>query len=195
MWPSKITARAAYYPVKPSFNDLNVNEMVQNYGSFDFVDDPNGGPRDIIISNPTPSYVIQSFVIPQLTNIPNSTGNPPPGGRVRCHQLAGPRFQALFQAWEDAGLMDRINDFSGPYNPRYIGGVVHDGNMSRLSKHSWGTAIDLNVDQNQRGVAPARLGEHGTILELVPIANALGFFWGGHYSRKLDGMHFEIAIP
>ncbi|MGH8628263.1 MAG: M15 family metallopeptidase [Gammaproteobacteria bacterium] len=27
---------------------------------------------------------------------------------------------------------------------------------------------------------------------MVPIANAFGFFWGGHFSRR-DGMHFEVA--
>lgn len=31
------------------------------------------------------------------------------------------------------------------------------------------------------------------ILKLVPIANAFGFFWGGHYQNRLDGMHFELA--
>jgi hypothetical protein len=36
------------------------------------------------------------------------------------------------------------------------------------------------------------MGEHGCLLELVPIANEHGFYWGGHFSRK-DGMHFEIA--
>lgn len=29
--------------------------------------------------------------------------------------------------------------------------------------------------------------------ELVPIANDFGFYWGGHFRSRLDGMHFEIA--
>jgi len=30
--------------------------------------------------------------------------------------------------------------------------------------------------------------------KLVPIANELGFYWGGHFTRR-DGMHFELAKP
>jgi len=28
----------------------------------------------------------------------------------------------------------------------------------------------------------------------VPIANRFGFYWGGHYQSRMDGMHFEIAV-
>jgi hypothetical protein len=31
------------------------------------------------------------------------------------------------------------------------------------------------------------------VRELVPIANKHGFYWGGHYSKRADGMHFEAA--
>jgi hypothetical protein len=31
------------------------------------------------------------------------------------------------------------------------------------------------------------------VRELVPIANRLGFFWGGHFQNRLDGNHFEVA--
>jgi hypothetical protein len=32
------------------------------------------------------------------------------------------------------------------------------------------------------------------VRELVPIANAFGFYWGGHFGAgRVDGMHFEVA--
>jgi hypothetical protein len=31
------------------------------------------------------------------------------------------------------------------------------------------------------------------VRELVPIANELGWYWGGHYRKRLDGMHFELV--
>jgi len=40
---------------------------------------------------------------------------------------------------------------------------------------------------------PALVGQKGSVRELVPIANENGFFWGGHFNDRLDGMHFEIA--
>ena len=56
--------------------------------------------------------------------------------------------------------------------------------------HAWGTAFDVNVPWNARGM-PALRGEKDSVRELVPIANSRGF-WGGHFSRR-DGMHFEAS--
>jgi D-alanyl-D-alanine carboxypeptidase len=61
-----------------------------------------------------------------------------------------------------------------------------------LSNHSWGTAIDLNATWNGRGAIPAMMGDRGCIRELVAVAHANGFYWGGHFTTK-DGMHFEVA--
>lgn len=40
---------------------------------------------------------------------------------------------------------------------------------------------------------PALEDAQGSLRELVPIANEHGFFWGGHFKRRPDGMHFEVA--
>ena len=40
---------------------------------------------------------------------------------------------------------------------------------------------------------PAPAGAEGSVRELVDIANAHGFFWGGHFKGRPDGMHFEVA--
>jgi hypothetical protein len=38
------------------------------------------------------------------------------------------------------------------------------------------------------------VGQHGSVRELVSIANEHGFFWGGHFDKRRDGMHFEVAV-
>ena len=43
------------------------------------------------------------------------------------------------------------------------------------------------------GEAPARQGEVGCLYDLVPIAWQHGFFWGGNFPRRPDGMHFEVG--
>jgi hypothetical protein len=40
---------------------------------------------------------------------------------------------------------------------------------------------------------PALKGELGSVRELVPLANRHGFYWGGHFRGRPDGMHFEAA--
>jgi len=67
------------------------------------------------------------------------------------------------------------------------------GSKTTLSNHAFGTAIDINVPQNWLGVIPARIGEEGCLRELVPLANKFGFYWGGHYPVRPDGMHFEVV--
>ena len=49
------------------------------------------------------------------------------------------------------------------------------------------------LTQNGLGKKPAMIGEIGCVRELVPIANECGFYWGGHFDKRKDGMHFEIA--
>jgi hypothetical protein len=62
-----------------------------------------------------------------------------------------------------------------------------------LSNHAFGGAFDINDQWNGLGETPALVGARGCVRELVEIANRFGFFWGGHYSHRPDGMHFEIA--
>jgi hypothetical protein len=65
---------------------------------------------------------------------------------------------------------------------------------SSLSNHAFGTAFDINADENQLGSQPALPSEPGCVFELVPIAHKFGFYWGGHFTPpRRDGMHFEIA--
>ena len=60
-----------------------------------------------------------------------------------------------------------------------------------LSSHAFGTAFDINARDNRIGATPALRGSRGSVRALVPLANAHGFYWGGHFEDRPDGMHFE----
>jgi hypothetical protein len=106
------------------------------------------------------------------------------------HKLAVRQLQALWADWGKAGLLDRVLFCGGFFVPRFI-----RGRTDKLSNHAFGTAFDINVAWNGLGQVPALVGQEGCVRELVPIANRHGFYWGGHYHDRLDGMHFEMATP
>jgi hypothetical protein len=81
--------------------------------------------------------------------------------------------------------------YGGTYVPRHMGWTVG----RPLSSHSWGVAIDINVDWNPYGGAPAPLGAVGSVRQIVSLFEAQGFAWGGRFTPDAlrDGMHFELA--
>jgi hypothetical protein len=107
---------------------------------------------------------------------------------VRFHKVVAPHFLDLLKELRRRRLLDRIFSWDGDYYPRFV-----RGSTSTLSNHSFGSAFDINRQQNGLGVVPAGVGEHGSVREIVPVANAHGFFWGGHYRHRKDGMHFEFV--
>ncbi len=121
--------------------------------------------------------------IPQLKGLIGA----PPDCRVIFHKKGAEQIIALFAAWEEAGLLKYLKSFAGTFASRMI-----RGSHTNLSNHAFGSAFDINAAWNGLGHQPSA-GE-GTVLPLVPLANAHGFFWGGHYSNRLDGMHFELAV-
>ncbi|SHH62805.1 M15 family metallopeptidase [Massilia sp. CF038] len=102
-------------------------------------------------------------------------------------------FQAVFDAIAAAGpgFGDRLLTCGGAFVPRHIG-----RNPARpISSHTWGVAIDLNVEWNGYGVRPQGAGLIGSVREIQPFFADFGFAWGGHFSgSSCDGMHFELAI-
>jgi D-alanyl-D-alanine carboxypeptidase len=104
------------------------------------------------------------------------------------HRLAAEQLVEMWLEWEKEGLLDHIVTFDGSYVPRFM-----RGSRTKLSNHAFGTAFDINAQFNALGAEPARMRERGCVRELVPIANKYGFFWGGHFQGRSDGMHFEVA--
>jgi D-alanyl-D-alanine carboxypeptidase/Putative peptidoglycan binding domain len=115
-------------------------------------------------------------------------GTTPSKGRMQFHKKAAPQLLALWSAWETAGVLDRVLTYDGAFNARFI-----RGSTTELSNHAFGTAFDINAEWNPLGVIPVLAGREGSVRELVEIANEHGFFWGGHFKKRPDGMHFEVA--
>lgn len=102
-------------------------------------------------------------------------------GQVRCHRsMIEPLSTALgrLEAEGLAHVVDRAT-FAGCWNARRM--VVG----SPLSKHSWGIALDINVDGNPRGSYET---QHPRLVELMRDA---GFAWGGDW-LVADPAHYEL---
>ena len=102
-------------------------------------------------------------------------------GTVTCNVSLFPQLRGVVHELIDRGLQDTIHSYSGCYSPRHINRIPSAG----LSHHSWGIAVDLNVQQGNLSRTDAAPG---------PAAGrrvrAVGFVWGGTFIEP-DGMHFE----
>jgi hypothetical protein len=136
----------------------------------------------------TNSFVADKLVmvkVPQLVGL-DCYGSPFKGN-VRIHKSAAEHLMAAFAEIEEAGLKWLLLSWGGSFVPRRI------RNRDALSNHAYGLAFDLNMKENGLGVAPALAGEDGTVRPLVPILESHGFYWGGWYRSRKDGMHFEYV--
>jgi hypothetical protein len=123
-------------------------------------------------------------------------------GHVRCHRLVAPHVLNLFQRWEEEDLLHLLRNFDGAFNPRYMRGespgdgaqpTRRSDQVDTLSNHAFGSAFDVNAGDNPFRTRAALCPKRGAVRELVKPANAAGFFWGGHFGSRPDGMHFEFA--
>jgi hypothetical protein len=122
--------------------------------------------------NPDPQWVashIETRTVPIL-------------GSVTCNKYLFPQLEAALRDIQAAGLADEIHpdEYAGCYYPRFIAG------STKLSNHSFGLALDLNVPGNGRGT----VGEMDR--GVVAIFKKWGFGWGGDWGYT-DPMHFEMA--
>jgi len=170
------------FPEKPNFQPLvSKKERTALFGKIGFKSSPiPGNPENIVIINKWDRDNIIKIMVPQLIPLKGTA-------TVYLHKKGGNQLIKLFKDWQTAGLLHKILTWEGAYNPRFV-----RGSRTILSNHAFGTAFDINYSWNKLGVVPALVGQKGCVRELVKIANANGFYWGGHFTRK-DGMHFEIA--
>lgn len=143
-----------------------------------------GNPERVRIINAWQSKNLTRVTVPQLRNVDGAPSN----GRVFVHRLAAEPLRVLFAAWEEEGLLDLVHTWAGSWAPRFV-----RGSRRTLSNHAYGTAFDINAAWNGLGARPAKVGATGSVRELVPTANSLGWFWGGHYKKRPDGMHMELV--
>lgn len=180
-----VSKAGADYPPAPNFRPLKDTAARQAlFGTFAYVLDPQPG-------NPEHIRITDGWDTREIANIQVSAGGvagrPGPFAFPFNRRAAG-QLQALWAEWERAGLFDRILTFDGSFVPRLI-----RGSQTSLSCHAFGAAFDLNAAFNPLNQMPALVGKEGSVRELVEIANAHGFSWGGHFRTRLDGMHFEVS--
>jgi len=182
--PAKSTKKDYYWmPPEPDFNVPITNE--QKFKMFGrLIYDIKEDGVNIRVTNNWAKENIVKVNISQLVGVYGA----PKTGDIYFHKIGVEQLKRLFDAWEKAGLIKKILGWAGTYNPRMI-----RGSKTNLSNHAFGTAFDINVPWNGLGCVPAYIEQEGSVRELVPLANKFGFYWGGHYAKRKDGMHFELA--
>jgi hypothetical protein len=191
---SSKTIGAADFPPPPSFQPLRDTAARQAmFGKFEYQQAPQpGNSEPIQILGDWVAQNITLVELPQVAGLQTYSGTM--NGRVRFHRQAAPQLQALWKAWEEASLLSRVAFWGGSFVPRLIRGTSSGRSAAdSLSVHTFGAAFDINVNENRLGARPALVGQPGSVRELVELANTYGFYWGGHFTGRPDGMHFEIA--
>ncbi len=157
-------------------------QRVKRFGRFRFVATPKpGNPEAIRILDGWAEAHIVVVRCPQLERFGHES--------VRMHRQAAEPFRELWRQWEAANLLDRLKTWNGSWAPRFKRGRAGGGEAA-LSNHSWGNAFDVDARLYPLGkvvVADA------PIRALVPIAESLGWFWGGNFRSRADGMHWEYT--
>jgi hypothetical protein len=145
---------------------LGLPEIKDHFGEFAFRDDT--AIRDI---HPQPAWVGANVTVESVPIL----------GRISCHRDVFDDVRGALQAIADAGLADHVNPrrYGGCYHPRRMG-----SHTESLSRHSWGMAIDLNVDMNMPGRGPV------PDQAIIDIMAEHGFVWGGHFLAP-DNHHYE----
>lgn len=160
---------------------LSSAEVKERFGSFGWR--PNGS-SSIIIDPAWTAANIVTVTIPQLAGVPTYGGTF--NGRVRFHRLGIEQLQRAFAEIETAGFLKDIIFWDGSFVPRRMRG------SQNLSRHSFGTAFDINADWNPFNQPIAKPGAKGSLHRVAPIFEKHGFAWGGRWKNP-DGMHLEIA--
>jgi peptidoglycan hydrolase-like protein with peptidoglycan-binding domain len=185
--PRTFAAATWSWPARPSFGPITDDTRRRLFGEFTYEPAPSASnPEGIRITGPWPAHNIVITRVPQLAGVLGAA----PDGAVMCHRLAAPRLAELFDAWEAAGLRGKVLSWAGMWAPRFV-----RGSRTTLSNHAWGAAFDINAAWNPLGRQGPPPWVQGSVADLVPIANRLGWFSGSHFADRPDPMHFELARP
>jgi len=176
--------KAVYFPQRPPFPLLTQDQRITYFG------DPRGQKAVVTqAGNFAPDHGWQARSIIQILGHDLA---PWPHGwamthGIPMHHRVVPHFLRMWGLWRAAGLFRCLHTWNGSTVYR-----LSRSGSGRLSAHAFGIAFDINAKFNAYGQRAADVGEPGSCMELVTIAHACGFFWGGHFSTG-DGMHFEYA--
>lgn len=174
------------YPELPGFTSPAQAQRYAMFGDFEYTVNTD---YSINILGSWVRENITQVTIPQLCGVENPYSRRAFSGGVYFHRHAVPQLRAFFDALQREGLHRLVLTWGGSFVPRMV-----RGSATRLSNHAFGSAFDINMQWNGLGATPKLAGERGSVRQLVSLANEHGFFWGGHYRSRKDGMHFEVAM-
>lgn len=171
-------------PKHPAFGPMMSSDRDRVFGHLEYMSvSVPASPEAIRITNGW-DHNVTSVHIPQLRDVKGA----PSHCKITWHKKGVGQLKQLWDTWEEEGLLDRVISWAGSWNPRFV-----RGSRRTLSNHAYASAFDINAPWNPLGAEPKAAGLPGSVIELVSIANDLGFYWGGHYHSRPDGMHFELA--
>jgi hypothetical protein len=149
---------------------LSLGEIKARFGEFAYR--PRNGVREIDVD---PAWVDAHIIEASI----------PVLGTVRCHRAIVDDLRAAIEEVVAADLEEHLA-------PRRYGGChyarrIHP-DTDRLSSHSWGIAIDINVDLDHPGLGPVPPDA------MIEIFARHGFRWGGDFTQP-DNHHYEWIGP
>lgn len=171
-------------PLPPDVEPLSAQDRTALFGKFTYQAAPT--PQNAEAIQIQGNWVRDNIVSVHIPQFSSQIHGAPTHGSVQFHRLAVPQLLALWQAWDDAGLLPLVLSWDGSWAPRFV-----RGSRTTLSNHATGTAFDICANWNRLTTTGALKGQKGSVRELVNLAVDHGFFWGRWFSRS-DPMHFEI---
>ncbi len=144
---------------------LSLAQIKQTFG--EFAHRPRGG-REIELDR---EFLRDNIVTTRV----------PVFGNVTCHRAIIDDLVAAIEEVVEAGLEEHLapSRYGGCHYPRRI-----SLERARLSSHSWGIAVDINVDVDAPGLGPVPPDE------FIEIFGRHGFRWGGDFTTP-DNHHYE----
>jgi hypothetical protein len=131
-----------------------------------------------VFGNPSLLATQQKHMV--MRNVPPECHIPTVPSRIYCNKQMVVPLEAVFLDIKAQGLEALILTWDGCFNDRKKRGA------STASLHSWGVAVDINAAHNQFGKPPTMDPR------IVAIFKKHGFDWGGDWTTKKDGMHFQL---
>ena len=156
----------------PGASYITPGERDRRFGPIDWVPAATStNPEKVLLDRAPPLVRVP---VPELAHVGITS--------FRVHAKAAPSLNAVLRDLRRDGKMDLIRSYQGGYYPRLV-----RGSKASLSSHSYGTAIDLNADENP-------LYTLGTPeqWELARYFREHGWYWGGWFGSRPDPHHFEF---
>jgi hypothetical protein len=105
-----------------------------------------------------------------------------PAKGIQIHKHFWPVLDAAFRELEGLGLHEEIKTYACCYEVRTV-----RGSDTVVSVHSWGAAIDLNIEENPLG------GEGAWSDEFLEVMERNNIFCGQNWEGRKEPMHFAMV--